>query len=41
MDKLEELDLSWKKKENPPNGQLDNYNSKIEELEEDLKVKNK
>ena len=41
LDKLEVLDLSWKKKENSPNEQLDNYNSKIEELEEDLKVKNK
>ena len=41
LDKLEELDLSWKKKENSLNEQLSNYNSKIEELEEDLKVKNK
>ena len=41
LDKLEELDLSWKKKENSLNEQLSNYNSKIEELEKDLKVKNK
>ena len=41
LDKLEELDLSWEKKENSLNEQLSNYNSKIEELEEDLKVKNK
>ena len=41
LDKLEELDLSWKKKENSLNEQLNNYNSKIEELEKDLKVKNK
>ena len=41
LDKLEELDLSWKKKENSLNEQLSKYNSKIEELEEDLKVKNK
>ena len=41
LDKLEELDLSWKKKENSLNEQLSNYNSKIEELEEDLKLKNK
>ena len=41
LDKLEELDLSWKKKENSLNEQLSNYNSKIGELEEDLKVKNK
>ena len=41
LDKLEELDLSWKKKENFLNEQLSNYNSKIEELEKDLKVKNK
>jgi predicted Zn finger-like uncharacterized protein len=41
LDKLEELDLSWKKKENSLNEQLSKYNSKIEELEKDLKVKNK
>jgi predicted Zn finger-like uncharacterized protein len=41
LDKLEELDLSWEKKENSLNEQLSNYNSKIEELEKDLKVKNK
>ena len=41
LDKLEELDLSWKKKENSLNEQLSKYNSKIEELEEDLKLKNK
>ena len=41
LDKLEELDLSWKKKEISLNEQLSNYNSKIEELEKDLKVKNK
>ena len=41
LNKLEELDLSWKKKENSLNEQLSNYNSKIEELEKDLKVKNK
>jgi len=41
LDKLEELDLSWEKKENSLNEQLSKYNSKIEELEEDLKVKNK
>ena len=41
LDKLEELDLSWNKKENSLNEQLSNYNSKIEELEKDLKVKNK
>jgi predicted Zn finger-like uncharacterized protein len=41
LDKLEELDLSWKKKENSLNEQLSNYNSKIEELEKDLKAKNK
>ena len=41
LDKLEELDLSWEKKEKSLNEQLSNYNSKIEELEKDLKVKNK
>ena len=41
LDKLEELDLSWEKKENSLNEQLSKYNSKIEELEKDLKVKNK
>ena len=41
LDKLEELDISWKKKENSLNEQLSDYNSKIEELEKDLKVKNK
>jgi predicted Zn finger-like uncharacterized protein len=41
LDKLEELDLSWGKKENSLNEQLSKYNSKIEELEKDLKVKNK
>jgi predicted Zn finger-like uncharacterized protein len=41
LDKLEELDLSWEKKENSLNEQLSKYNSKIEELENDLKVKNK
>ena len=41
LDKLEELDLSWEKKENSLNQQLSKYNSKIEELEKDLKVKNK
>ena len=41
LDKLEELDLIWEKKEKSLNEQLSNYNSKIEELEKDLKVKNK
>ena len=41
LDKLEELDLNWQKKENSLTEQLKTYNSKIEELEKDLKVKNK
>ena len=41
LDKLEELDLNWQKKENSLTEQLKTYNSKIEELEKDLKAKNK
>jgi predicted Zn finger-like uncharacterized protein len=40
LDKLEELDLSWKKKENSLNEQINSYNSKIDELEKNLKAKN-
>ena len=38
LDKLEELDLNWQKKENSLTEQLKTYNSKIEELEKDLKA---
>jgi len=41
LDKLEELDLNWQKKENSLNEQLKNYNSKIVELEKNLKAKNR
>ena len=41
LDKLEELDLNWQKKENSLTEQLKTYNSKIEELEKNLKAKNK
>jgi predicted Zn finger-like uncharacterized protein len=39
LDKIEELDFNWQQKEISLTEQLNNYNSKIEELDKDLKSK--